>query len=54
MKCLKDLHVYIRTELTKDQTKEVGSLSRFGVEAQMSAHDAPIEKSQESESLIQK
>jgi len=48
---LKDLHAFIRAELTKDQTKDLGHLSKFGMEAQIS-QDASIERSQESESLI--
>ena len=51
IRCLRDLHSYIRTEITKDQPKEYSSLSRFGKEAQAHVQDfdLSIDKSLEPE-----
>ena len=45
LKCLKDLHLFIKHELSKDQTavsKDLGNLSRFGMEAAQQSVD-PVE-----------
>lgn len=45
LKCLKDLHLFIKAELSKDQSKDISNLSKFGADA----HNASIEKSLETE-----